>query len=180
MNFIECLVFMKILNKIPLSGSLLFSIVTVCLGSVLFGYNSAVISGAILFFSEHFHLSVFAQGEVVSSLVLGAVCGALLGGRVADIVGRRGGLFVSSFLFLIGTGLLVFGNFFITGRFIQGIGVGMVSLTVPLYLSEISPSKYRGRIVALNQLMIVFGVVLAFAVNYFYAIWSHIFWDYLD
>ena len=109
----------------------------VSFGSFLFGFNTAVISGALLYITDEFHLNFFQEGLLVSILILGAVFGAFIGGILADKFGRRLTLFFVSILFLLGT-TLVIGKiflFFLFGRFIQGIGVGIVSSVVPLYIS---------------------------------------------
>ncbi|KPK32429.1 MAG: hypothetical protein AMS24_04270 [Chlamydiae bacterium SM23_39] len=145
----------------------------VSFGSFLFGFNTAVISGALLYITDEFHLNFFQEGLLVSILILGAVFGAFIGGILADKFGRRLTLFFVSILFLLGT-TLVIGKiflFFLFGRFIQGIGVGIVSSVVPLYISEISPIKYRGALVSLNQLAIVLGVCISYLVDYFLLDW---------
>ena len=132
----------------------LFSIFVVTLASFLFGFNTAIISGALLYITDEFHLTLLEQGILVSSIILGAILGSFTGGSLADILGRKTSLFITALIFLIGTTFIYFTNEFsliVVGRFIQGIGVGFASLLAPLYLSEISPIKYRGAIVSINQ-----------------------------
>lgn len=142
-------------------------------GSILFGFNLAVIAGALLYISEEFHLIVFEEGFLVSILIFGAIFGAFFGGRLADKIGRKNSLFVTSFIFLLGVVAAVQRDyvFIVIGRGIQGIGVGIVSVVVPLYIAEISPAKYRGRFVSLNQLFISFGMLIGYIVNYIFFSW---------
>jgi sugar porter (SP) family MFS transporter len=156
----------------------LFSIFVVALASFLFGFNTAIISGALLYITDEFHLTLLKQGILVSSIILGAIMGSFTGGSLADILGRKTSLFITALIFLIGTTFIYFTNEFsliVVGRFIQGIGVGFASLLAPLYLSEISPIKYRGAIVSINQFSIVLGVVIAYLINYSYTDWRDMF-----
>ena len=158
--------------KNSISLVVIFSALIATLGSFLFGYNSAVISGTLLFIKDEFFLSYWKTGFFVSSFVLGAAFGSAIGGALADSYGRKIGLLITSILFLVGTAAVVYLDVFAliqVGRIIQGIAVGIVSVIVPLYLSEISPIKHRGAIVSLNQLIIVFGVSIAYLVDYFFS-----------
>jgi SP family sugar:H+ symporter-like MFS transporter len=138
------------------------------LGGLLFGYDTGVISGAILFITEDFALSPFMQGAVVAALLLGAMVGAAAAGGLSDRMGRRRLIIVAAVTFTVGAlaaaaapgaGALV------AARFVLGLAVGSAALVVPLYLSEIAPTKIRGAIASLNQLMIVVGILAAFIVN---------------
>jgi sugar porter (SP) family MFS transporter len=143
------------------------------LGGFLFGYDTGVISGALLFIKQDFGgLSSFLQGAVVSGLLLGATLGALVAGRMADALGRRPTIVVAALTFVVGivvvlvsTGVWVM----IAGRFVIGLGIGLVSMTVPLYISEVAPPSHRGALVSLNQLMIVSGILVAYLVDYAFA-----------
>ena len=142
------------------------------LAGILFGYDTGVISGAILFIAPHYHLSPWLSGFTVSSVLLGALVGSLLGGRVADYLGRRKLLIITSVVFLIGT----FGSAMATGvwmliasRMIVGLAIGVASFVAPLYISEVAPSKYRGALVSLNQLAITIGIVVSYLVNMHFA-----------
>ena len=150
----------------------LFSAIIASFGGVLFGYNTSVISGAILFIAKEYHFTDLQQALIVSTLLLGALFGSLLAGYLVDKIGRRPTLFFSVFLFGIGTILLMsadalFG--FLLGRFILGIGVGIVSLAVPLYIAEIAPILFRGALVSINQLAITVGILLGYSIDYAYA-----------
>jgi MFS transporter, SP family, major inositol transporter len=138
------------------------------LGGLLFGYDTGVIAGALLYMREDLHLSSLTEGVVVSSLLFGAMLGALVGGKVADVAGRRGSLFLCAVSFLIGalgSGFAPNVPLMVVARIILGLGVGAASVVVPVYLAEMAPTHRRGRIVAINEWMIVFGQLLAFVVN---------------
>lgn len=139
------------------------------LGGLLFGYDIAVISGAIPFISEYFDLAEWWKGFVVSSVYLGCMVGAGAAGRFSDYYGRKNLLIISAILFAIsavGSGISnTIGSFFIY-RLIGGLGVGMASMLSPMYIAEITPAKIRGRFVALNQFAIVTGILAAYFVNF--------------
>jgi major inositol transporter-like SP family MFS transporter len=138
------------------------------MGGLLFGYDTGVISGALLYLREDLQLSSLGEGIVVSSLLFGAMFGALFGGRIADRIGRRKGLLVCAVLFLLGalgSALAPNVGIMIIARIVLGLAVGSASVTVPLFLAEMAPADRRGRIVTINELMIVTGQLLAFLVN---------------
>ncbi|NOX65214.1 MAG: sugar porter family MFS transporter [Chlorobi bacterium] len=139
------------------------------LGGFLFGFDMSVIAGTIPFITEYFQLSDTLLGYAVSSALVGCVVGALLVGKPADIYGRRTMLKVTGSLFLIsaiGTGAANSLTVFVIFRFIGGVAVGGASVIAPMYISEISPAKIRGRLVAITQLAIVTGALTAFFSNY--------------
>ena len=138
------------------------------LGGLLFGYDTGVISGAILFIPNDFKLSPFLQGAIVAGLLLGATVGAAFAGRLSDRLGRRKLIMMAAVVFTVGSLLAAFApsvGILVAARFIIGLGVGSAALVVPLYLSEIAPTEIRGAITSLNQLMIVGGILTAFVVN---------------
>jgi major inositol transporter-like SP family MFS transporter len=138
------------------------------LGGLLFGYDTGVISGALLYMRDDLQLTSFWEGFVVSSLLFGAAFGALLGGRLADAVGRKRSLMVCAVLFLVGArGSATAPSLvpMVFARVVLGLAVGAASATVPLFLAEMAPANRRGRIVTVNELMIVTGQMLAFIVN---------------
>lgn len=157
------------------SGSLLYLTLTVLvatLGGLLFGYDTAVISGAIGFLQEHFGLTAPMKGWAASSALVGCVIGVTMAGQLNDRLGRRTTLIVSAVFFLvsaIGTALPRTLTEFIVFRIIGGLGVGAASMTSPMYIAEISPARIRGRMVSINQLAIVFGMLAVYFVNYFIA-----------
>jgi sugar porter (SP) family MFS transporter len=139
------------------------------LAGLLFGYDTGVISGAILFVQEDFHLGTFQEEVVVSAVLLGAMTGAIFGGRLADRFGRRNLLVQVAILFVIGaigTALAPTMIWLSLGRVVVGIAIGIASFTAPLYISEISPAEVRGKLVSLNQLMITIGIVCSYLADY--------------
>lgn len=137
-------------------------------GGLLFGYDTGVINGALPYMQEDLGLTPLTEGLVTSSLLFGAAFGALFGGRLADRNGRRKMIMVLAVIFLAGTIGCTFSpntEVMIAARFILGLAVGGASVTVPVYLAEVSPSHRRGRIVTQNELMIVTGQLLAFIFN---------------
>src|SRR5215218_9258504 len=138
------------------------------LGGLLFGYDTGVISGAILFITEELGLTPFLEGLVVASLLLGAAVGAASAGPLSDRLGRRNIIIIAAILFSIGAfGAALAPNvgILVLFRIVLGLAVGAAALTVPLYLSEIAPTQIRGAISSLNQLNIVVGILLAYIVN---------------
>jgi sugar porter (SP) family MFS transporter len=142
------------------------------LGGLLFGYDTGVISGAELFFSKDFTLSVFALEVIVSGVLAGAAAGALAGGRLADLFGRRTLLIVTALIFATGAILCALApspNILVIGRMIVGVGIGLASGTVPVYISEVAPHDARGWTVSIFQLAITLGILLAYLVDYAFA-----------
>jgi SP family sugar:H+ symporter-like MFS transporter len=138
------------------------------LGGLLFGYDTGVISGALLFIPDDFKLTPFLQGAIVAALLLGAMVGAGFAGRLADRLGRRLLIIVAAIVFTAGALIAATAptvGVLIGARFVLGLAVGSAALVVPLYLSEIAPTHIRGAIASLNQLMIVCGILAAFIVN---------------
>ena len=138
-------------------------------GGLLFGYDTGVISGALLFIREDFApLSPFVEGIIVSFLLVGAVIGALSGGPLTDRFGRRPAVLVAAVIFGLGALAVAFAPsvaFIILGRFLLGLGVGLASMIVPLYIAEIAPAARRGALVSLNQLMITIGILASYIVG---------------
>jgi sugar porter (SP) family MFS transporter len=160
-----------------MSRTLLFSSLVAALGGLLFGFDTAVISGAEQDLQKLFQpvsgLSETAKsawhGLLVASALIGTIVGAIASGRPADAIGRRATMkwiAVIYFISAIGTGLAWDWYSFVVFRFIGGLGVGGASVVSPMYIAEIAPAKVRGRLVALAQFNIVFGVLLAFCSNY--------------
>jgi len=138
-------------------------------GGLLFGYDTGVISGALLFIKQDFApLSPFLQGIIVSTLLVGAVVGALSGGPLSDRIGRRPTALLAAVVFGAGALAVAFApsvTFIIFGRFLLGLGVGLASMIVPLYIAEIAPPDRRGALVSLNQLMITIGILVSYIVG---------------
>ncbi len=139
------------------------------LGGLLFGFDTAVINGAIPFFTEHFGLTDAMKGWAVSSALIGCVVGALVVGKPGDYFGRRLVLRALAVLFLIsalGSGMAWNFNSFILFRVIGGLAIGGASVLSPLYIAEIAPAAYRGRLAVTFQLAIVTGILVAFFSDY--------------
>lgn len=139
------------------------------LGGLLFGYDTGVISGALLYMRDDLAMSTGEEAWVVSALLFpGAAFGALLGGRIADALGRKRSLLVCAGIFLIGAiACAIAPNvaIMVIARIFLGFGVGAAAVACPLYLAEMAPADKRGRMVTINELMIVTGQLLAFAIN---------------
>ncbi|MCG2462784.1 sugar porter family MFS transporter [Flavobacteriaceae bacterium F89] len=141
-------------------------------GGLLFGYDTAVISGAIGFLETKFGLDANMKGWAVSSAILGCIIGVALAGYIADSIGRKKTLIITAFLFAISAiGCAVAANFtqLVVARIVGGLGVGAASMLSPLYISEIAPAHKRGMLVSLYQLAIVIGINIVFFANYMIA-----------
>lgn len=181
-------------------GSMKFTVL-VCLvaalGGLLFGYDTAVISGAIGPVQTHFHLTDAQKAWAASSALVGCVLGAMLAGTISDRLGRKKVLLISAALFVVSavgsaipieltefltTGYPLFGENYRLGlsqasaypllvdyRIFGGLGVGAASMTSPMYIAEISPARVRGRLVSVNQFAIIFGMLVVYFANYFIA-----------
>jgi len=149
--------------------ALLGTVVIAALGGLLFGFDTAVISGTTDALRAAYALSSGALGFTVASALIGTIVGALVAGTPADRWGRRRTLVVIAILYFVsavGSGLAWDWYSFLIFRFIGGLGVGGASVVSPLYIAEISPARLRGRMVAITQFNIVLGILLAFASNY--------------
>lgn len=138
------------------------------LGGLLFGYDTAVISGTVDYLQAHFVLSEIMLGWVVSSAILGCMLGAAMAGSISDAFGRKRAFFFAAAAFLIsalGTALPQTVGQLVFFRLIGGIGVGIASITSPMYIAEIAPQRLRGRLVSINQIAILAGMVLVYTIN---------------
>jgi sugar porter (SP) family MFS transporter len=139
------------------------------LGGYLFGFDFAVIAGALPFLQQQFGLDVYWEGFATGSLALGAILGCIVAGSVSDRYGRRPGLLLAAAIFGVSSIAMALApdrNAFIAFRFVAGIGVGMASMLSPVYIAEIAPAHLRGRMVAINQLTVVIGILITNLVNY--------------
>jgi len=143
--------------------------IVAAIGGLLFGFDTAVVNGAIPFFSDYFDLNDAMKGWAVSSALIGCIVGALIIGWPGDKYGRRATLKVLALMFLVsavGSGLANSLNEFVIYRMIGGLAVGGASVLSPMYISEIAPAQYRGRLTITFQLAIVFGILVAFFSDY--------------
>lgn len=141
----------------------------VALGGLLFGYDTAVISGAVEALQNYFQLTAAELGFAASSALIGCVLGAALAGYVSNRYGRRGALIIAALLFLISAiGSAVPQHYwtFVIYRIIGGVGVGIASMVSPMYIAEVAPPARRGGLVAWNQFAIIFGMLVVYFVNY--------------
>jgi len=161
--------------KDPCVGSQAYALliaVTAAVGGLLFGYDTSVISGAILFVRSLFQLSSTQTELAVSIVLAGAALGAAVAGYFADRFGRKPVLIVDAVIF--GVFAIVTGSanglaLFLVARFLVGVAVGVASMITPLYIAEVAPARIRGALVTLNQLAIVTGIVVAYYVDYLFS-----------
>jgi sugar porter (SP) family MFS transporter len=142
---------------------------TAALGGLLFGFDTAVISGTTIAITKYFDLNDTMLGWAVSSALVGCLIGSITAGKPGDVYGRRAMLKVMAILFLLsalGTGLATNLTMFVFARFLGGLAIGGASVLSPMYISEIAPPNIRGRLVATSQLAIVSGILVAFFSNY--------------
>ncbi|MFK5856838.1 MAG: sugar porter family MFS transporter [Bacteroidota bacterium] len=142
----------------------------VALGGFLFGYDTGVIGGTQLYFTEYFKLTAAEQGLAVSSALYGALVGAILAGYLSNKISRKYTLILSALLFAIsswGSGDANTLTILVIYRIVGGLGVGIASMTAPMYIAEVAPAKQRGFLVSLYQLAVVFGFFIVFLATYF-------------
>ena len=145
---------------------------TAALGGLLFGYDTGVISGALLFLRTAFHLSNLMLGVVTSLALAGAAIGAGFAGPLSDRYGRRPILIVTACIFVVGGLVSAFApilTVLLVGRLLVGLGIGGASMLTPLYLAEIAPARERGALVSFSQLAVTVGILVAYLVGYAFA-----------
>lgn len=160
----------------PVNGKFILLVSFVAaLGGLLFGFDTAIISGTIPYIQKFFRMDEYVLGWSVSSILVGCAIGAILAGKVADKYGRRTSLIICAILFAVsglGAGLSGHLPVFIAFRLIGGLGVGAAAMVAPMYIAELAPARLRGRLVACYQLAIVFGILIAYMVNYVLNDWG--------
>jgi len=151
---------------------LLRAAIIAALGGFLFGFDTAVISGTTDQLLGVFELTSVGLGFTVASALIGTIIGAMVAGKPADALGRRTSLILIGVLYFVsavGSALAWDWYSFLILRLIGGIGVGGASVVSPMYIAEISPARFRGRLVAITQFNIVFGILVAYFSNYLIA-----------
>lgn len=142
------------------------------IGGILFGFDTGIISGAILFVQQDFSLTVSERSWAVSIVLVGAIIGSASGGYLSDKLGRRKSIISSAALVIIGTAVITLSPdiyFFFAGRFIIGTGIGIASFISPMYISEVAPKSIRGAMVSLTQLMVTVGILVAYVVSLYFS-----------
>lgn len=151
------------------TGYVIFMAVVAAIGGILFGYDTAVISGTTEIVKNQFHLTDMMEGWYVGCALIGSIAGVLVAGTLSDYLGRKLTMLISAALFSISAiGCAVCGSFdgLVAYRIIGGIGIGIVSIVSPIYISEVSPAKIRGTLVSLYQLAVTIGFLLAYLMNW--------------
>ena len=150
-------------------GYVIFMAVVAAIGGILFGYDTAVISGTTEIVKNQFHLTDMMEGWYVGCALIGSICGVLVAGSLSDYLGRKLTMLISAALFSISAiGCAVCGSFdgLVAYRIVGGVGIGIVSIVSPIYISEVSPAKIRGTLVSLYQLAVTIGFLLAYMANW--------------
>lgn len=145
------------------------SAIIAALAGLLLGFDTGIISGALLFIQKDFPVTTLMKEFIVSSVLAGAMAGTISCGRLTDLLGRRSIMLVIAVLFMIGTLLATFATdiqAILTGRLVIGFAIGIGSYAAPLYIAEISPVNLRGRLVTLYQLAITIGILFSYIINY--------------
>ena len=150
-------------------GYVIFMAVVAAIGGILFGYDTAVISGTTAIVKNQFALTDMLEGWYVGCALIGSICGVLVAGSLSDYLGRKLTMLISAALFSISAiGCAVCGSFdsLVAYRIIGGVGIGIVSIVSPIYISEVSPAKIRGTLVSLYQLAVTVGFLLSYLMNW--------------
>ena len=157
------------MNKSMNPGYVVFLSIVAAIGGILFGYDTAVISGTTEIVKTQFGLSTGGEGWYVGCALIGSILGVLVAGMLSDFLGRKKTMLISALLFSISAiGCALSADFtqLVLFRMIGGFGIGIVSIVSPVYISEISPAEVRGTMVSLYQLFITIGFLLAYLMNY--------------
>ncbi len=156
-------------NTKKTSGYVIFMAIVAAIGGILFGYDTAVISGTTELVKGQFHLTDLREGWYVGCALVGSICGVLVAGSLSDYLGRKLTMLISAALFsisAIGCAVCADFNSLVAYRIIGGVGIGIVSIVSPIYISEVSPAKIRGTLVSLYQLAVTVGFLLAYLINW--------------
>ena len=150
-------------------GYVIFMAVVAAIGGILFGYDTAVISGTTEMVRNQFALNDLSEGWYVGCALIGSIAGVLAAGSLSDYIGRKKTMLIAATLFCVcAIGCAVCGSFdsLIAFRIIGGVGIGIVSIVSPMYISEVSPARIRGTLVSLYQLAVTVGFLLAYMANW--------------
>src|SRR5271167_3632146 len=154
----------------PVGRAVVWTAAITALGGLLFGYDTGVVSGALLFLHTSFgNLSSFDKELVTSLLLVGAAVGAFGSGKLSDMIGRRTVILLTAAIFVLGVLGAAFSptfSFLVGMRFVIGLAVGSASMAVPLYIGEVAPPRVRGALVSFNQLALTSGILVSFLVDY--------------
>lgn len=151
------------------TGFIALIVAVATLGGFLFGYDSGVINGTQEGLESAFHLTALGTGLNVAAILLGCAVGAFVAGRLSDRIGRRASLIIAAGLFVasaLAAGAAPISQVFVVARFVGGLGVGAASILSPAYIGEVAPAHIRGRLISLQQIMIIIGLTGSFLVNY--------------
>ena len=149
---------------------IVFLAIVAAIGGILFGYDTAVISGTTEIVKNQFRLTTIAEGWYVGCALIGSILGVMTAGMMSDHLGRKKTMLISALMFSVSAiGCAVCGDFnqLVVFRIIGGFGIGIVSIVSPIYISEIAPAQKRGSLVSLYQLAITIGFLMAYLINYF-------------
>ena len=155
--------------NVPVKGFVYFAVAIAAIGGLLFGYDTGVISGAMIFITRQFSLSSTMEEIVVSAVLVGAILGASLGGALTDRFGRRSLIIVAGLVFIVSslrTALSPSVLWLIAARVVSGVAIGLASFISPMYIAELVPARVRGALVAVNMLAITTGIVAAYLTDY--------------
>jgi len=144
------------------------------IGGFLFGFDTGVISGTLIFLQDPggWALTDYQLGGVTTAVLLGAVFGCAISGKITDLLGRKKIIIITSVVFMCGallSGSAPDVNILILSRLFLGVGIGVASFSVPLYIAELSPTRNRGALVTINQLMITIGILVSYVTDYWIA-----------
>lgn len=145
-----------------------FTVFCASLGGMLYGYDIGVVSGALLFIKKTIPLSQQQTGLIVGAVLTGSLVGTIFTGKLADTFGRKKMIIATCCIFAVGIGLILVANDFLSlfcARLLLGVGIGVVAVAAPLYLAEVAPAHIRGRSMTIFQLMLTFGIVLAYGID---------------
>ncbi|MCW4000138.1 MAG: sugar porter family MFS transporter [Candidatus Bathyarchaeota archaeon] len=155
-------------TKQKITAILIVATAIAAVGGILFGFDTGVISGAILYIVKDWSLNSAEESIATSAVLIGAILGAILGGVLADRLGRKRSIIAGSVSFIIGTLILLGSNglgVFVVGRVLIGVAIGLASFIVPMYISELAPERIRGALVSLNQLFVTLGILVSYGVD---------------